>query len=436
MLNRSAVWSQAWPIMISQAAVPVPGLVDTALIGRTEDAIALAGLAVGIAIINFLFWSFGFLRMGTTGLVSQANGASDQLEVSAVLIRAIGLGLCLGLILTVFQSGLLRAGITIMNIEGEAADKAMAYGAARFWGAPAELTVYAITGWLLGMNRSRQALTLQIVLNLANVAISFWFVLGLDLGVTGVGLGTSAANAVAMVFGLASLAKTLRIMPEKRILWDVRQLKKMFSVNADIMIRTFALLILFSWFTRSGARLGEEQLAANHVLLQIMAIAAYVLDAFAYVAEARVGAAKGAGNRDAFWRAVRLTGEFAIICGLGLAMLSLVLGETIIALLTNDVATRQLAANYLPYCTAMIALGAAPFLLDGIFIGATQSRDFRNAAIFATLVYVLLDLSLRPFAATGLWIALTASYILRAAPLALRLTSIANQIGSPTLKNH
>ena len=407
-LTRRAIWMQAWPIILSQASTPLAGLVDTAVIGRTGDTLSLGAVAIGVTAMNLILWTFGFLRMGTTGLTSQAEGSKDQEEVQATVIRATGLGLGIGVVLFLVQSLLLAGVMRFLSVENALREMALDYARARFWGAPFELAVYALNGWLLGQNRSASALAVQIVMSAANIIFSLWLVLGLDMGPAGVGAGTAIAQAIAFVFGIALCMRLIAnaggwrdgVFGRSRLL-DVDRLKRLFSVNTDILIRTLALLILFSWFTRSGAMLGETQLAANHVLMQIMMVVAFVLDAFAYTAEARVGSAIGAGSVEKFWRAVRLTGEFCVASGLVLALIVFAAGDLFIASLTQVEAVQQAASTYLPYCALISALGAFPWMLDGIFIGATRTADMRNAAIVVTIIYIALDIALRPFGATG-----------------------------------
>ena len=434
-LTRRAVWSQAWPIVLSQATTPLAGIVDTAVIGRTEDTSALAAVAVGVTVMNLLLWNFGFLRMGTTGLVSQAEGANDQYQVQATLLRATVLGALIGLILLIAQVALLYAAMSYLAIDSELRSTATSYAKARFWGAPFELAVYAFNGWLLGLNRSGAALLLQIVMNIANILFSVFFVAVLGLGPAGVGYGTAIAQFIACFCGCLLSWRLVRQcggwqaeLFDWRRLFAFSKLKRLLSVNFDIMIRTFALLMLFGWFTRAGARIGEAQLAANHVLMQIMTVAAFVLDAFAHVAEARVGQAIGAGSRRSFWRAVRLTAEFCLAAGALLGLIVLIFGNSFIAGLTKSEEVQAIATLWLPFIAIICVLGAFPWMLDGIFIGATRTAAMRNAAIAVTLLYVLLDITLRGLGPLGLWMAMTSTYILRGLSLSIALPGLVRSI--------
>ena len=437
-LTRRSIFTQAWPIMLGQASIPLVGIVDTAVIGRTGDAVALAGVALGATIISLVFWTFGFLRMGMTGLTAQAQGSGERSEVEALLLRALALGLGLGFVLLAISWPIREAALAILSGTPAVDGEASGYMQGRFIGAPAALAVYAINGWLLGLGRTREALFLQIVMNVANIGLDVWFVWGLGYGAFGVGLGTACAEVTALVLGLvlvgrvaganvlAMLARTPR-----SLLTDRARLAKLFAVNRDIMIRTIALLILFTWFANAGARQGATALAANHVLLQFVSFAAFILDAFAFTAEERVGTAIGQRDRARFLRAIRLTGEFSLASGALLALAFLLAGGPLIDLLTTDPQVREIARTFLPFAALIPLLGMPSWMLDGVFIGATRGKALRNAGVIATVLYVALDLALRPYGNWGVWIAMSASYLLRAGGLAVYFPGLLKELELP-----
>ena len=416
--------------MLGQTTVPLVGIVDTAVIGRTGDAAALAGVALGATIINFMFWSFGFLRMGMTGMTAQASGAGDTDEIDALLVRGIGIGLMIGMVLFAAQLVVIPLALAIFAGGAEVHAATGPFIAARLFGAPAGLAVFAINGWLLGLGRTRAALALQIVMNLANAGLDILFVWHWHMGVAGVGLGTSAAEWVALATGLALVAPHLHALKDRARLIDRTALKRLFAVNGDIMIRTVALLVLYAWFANAGARLGATSLAANQVLMQMVALVAFVLDGFAFTAESRVGHALGAGSRATLVRAIRLTGEFSLVIALLAGVLIILFGGPGIRLLVVDAGVRNQAIALLPLVIALPLIGFPAWLLDGIFIGATQGRALRNAAILSTALYILTDLALRPWGATGMWVALLASYGYRAVALGWHLPGLLRRVGS------
>ncbi|MBS0479188.1 MAG: MATE family efflux transporter [Proteobacteria bacterium] len=436
-LTRRSILAQAWPIMLGQITVPLVGLVDTAVIGRTGDAVALAAVALGSFVVTFLFWTFGFLRMGMTGLTAQAWGAGDHGEVRALLIRGVATGFALGAVLLALQGLVVPLAFRLFAGSGQLDAVAEGFVAVRLYGAPAALAGFAINGWLLGLGRTRHALVLQIVMNVANIGLDLLFVWHFHMGARGVGFGTSSAEWIALATGLAIVGNALgaegraAIRREVGRAFDPAALKRLFGVNADIMVRTVALLALFGWFANAGARLGPVQLGANHVLSQFVGLAAYVLDGFAFTAESRVGQAIGARSRTDFLRAIRLTGEFSAASGLAFAAAIALGGSWLVDLMTTNPEVKARALAYAPFAALQPLIGAPAWLLDGIFIGATRGQALRNAAILSTILYVATDLVLRPWAAAGVWIALTLSYVYRAGALALYWPGLLKDVGAP-----
>jgi MATE family multidrug resistance protein len=427
-LTRRAIAAQAWPIMLGQASIPLVGLVDTAIIGRTGDPVALAAVALGTTVVNLVFWTFGFLRMGITGLTAQAAGAGDVREVEAMLARGLVTGFGLGVILFAAQLVLIPLAFALLAGSGALDATAGGYVAARFLGAPAGLAVFAVNGWLLGFGRTRAALLLQIVMNVVNIALDVTFVWHFGWGARGVGLGTACAEWTALATGLMIAGPGVLRRLGDRAVYARAALRRLFAVNADIMVRTIALLTLFAWFTSAGARLGAETLAANHVLMQFVSIAAFVLDGFAFTAESRVGHAIGAGLRRDMARAIRLTGEFSFATGLAFAAATLIAGPALIDLLTRAAGVRATASAMLPYAALVPLVGMPAWLLDGVFIGATAGRALRNAALLATALYIATDLALRPLGEAGLWLALLASYGFRAVALGVRVPALMRSV--------
>ncbi|ACT58599.1 MATE family efflux transporter [Hirschia baltica] len=435
ILTRKDVLSQAWPILLSQASIPLVGLVDTAIIGRTGDATELAGVALGASVIGFIFWSFGFLRMGVTGLTAQAIGADNTNEVQSILVRSVLIGCIIGAVLTILQLLFISTAFQILQAGPDVETAATGYASARFWGAPAILASYAINGWLLGLGKSKWALALQIITNSANILLDLYFVIELDMGAEGVGWGTAIAEWCALISGLiicaVLISKNGGLKPhilQLTSLLNKDRLKHMFAVNGNIMIRTMALLALLTWFANSGARQGEIQLAANHVLMQMLTVSAFVLDAFAVTAEARVGAAFGAKSKQHFWNAVKLTTEFAFSGALLAAIAIYFGGNTFIDIVVKNQEIVQTAKLFLPMAAAAPVLGVVAWQLDGIFIGTTNTAAMRSSTVMTLIIYIALDLALHPMGNWGVWIAFNASYVLRAITLGAFLPQLIHRI--------
>lgn len=435
--TRRAIFAQAWPIIVGQALVPLVGVVDVAVIGRLSDARNLGGVALGATILNLVFWTFGFLRMGVTGITAQAHGARDDTEVGATILRALTLGIALGAMLLVLSPVIVPVSLSLMAPPDGVDAAARGFLTFRLFGAPAALGFYAINGWLLGLGRTRLALGVHALMNGVNIGLDLLFVGGLGMGARGVGLGTSLAEWSALIGGLMAIRLVLgpawraelRAIGRARVL-EAAAIRRLIAVNADIMVRTLAMLAIFTWFTRSAAALGPVPLAANHVLMQFVSISAFVLDGFAFTAEARVGSAIGARSRSALLRAIRLTGEFSLGGGLLFTLLIMLVGRGAIAWLTHDPAIRAMAGAMLPYCAAIPTVGVGSWLLDGIFIGAVAGNILRNAALAALALYLLTDFMLRPLGAAGIWLALLASYAYRAMALGVAVPALLRRVSA------
>lgn len=427
-VSHRGVLALAWPIVLAQIATALTGVVDTAVMGRTGTAVDLAAVALASVTFSFVYWGFGFLRMATTAQTAQAQGAGDAAEARAVLQRALLLGGGLGVVLLGLFP-LIRAG-ALLGFQAEAAVEAevAAYLVARIGGAPAALAGFAITGWLLGTGRTRALLVFQVVLNGINAALDATFVTVLDLGPRGIGMGTAIAEWAAVGVGLLLVRSGLR---DAAPLFDRERLLSMFRANRDIMARTLALLLAFAWFLNSGALVGSEDLAGNQVLLQFIAVSAFVLDAFAFVAEKEVGEAIGASDRARLVRAMRVTTELALGFGVVFSLVFWLGGGPVIRWFVDDPGARAAALWHLPWCAVVPAIGVVAWQLDGFFLGATRGRALRNAAVVATALYIGLDLVLRPaWGNAGVWTAFVAMYALRALALAPGVPGLLAAAGS------
>lgn len=424
-LTRGAVARQAWPIILANAAVPALGLVDTAVIGHYGSAVELGALALGALLFNFVYWSFGFLRMGTTGFAAQAAGAGDEAEVRATLARAVLLATGLGAALLVLQWPVAWLYFALIDGSGAVESVAGEYFRARIWGAPAALVLFACSGLLVGLGRSRELLLVQLLLNGLNAGLDVWFAGALGLGARGIGLGTALAEWGTCAVAIAVVLRVLRarhgdgapFLPWARIA-DLARIRAALAANGDILLRTLCLLFGFAWFANAGAGFGDVTLAANHILLQLVSFSAFFLDGFAFVAEASVGAAWGARDGARFRRAVRLTSELAAGTALALALLVLLLGEAIVSALTVLPAVRDGAAAHLPWAALYVLLSVAAFQLDGIFIGTTRTREMRNAGLLSLAVFLACaDWLAGRYGNHGLWAAFVVFVMARALAL-------------------
>jgi len=427
-LTRSSALALAWPVVLAQAATALTGVVDTTVMGRVGGKVELAAVGVAAVTFSFVYWAFGFLRMSTTGLVAQAEGAGQASLGRAHLLRALVAGAGFGLVIVVAAGPLEWVAMESFGAAAEVEAEARAYFRARIWGAPAALMGYGVTGWLLGTGRTRQLLAFQVVLNVVNIALDVVLAGALHWGPMGIGAGTAVAEWVSLAFGLWVVRSGLRGATP---LLDRTQLIALFAANRDILIRTLALLLSFAWFVNSGARVGTAALAGNEVLLQFIAVSAFVLDAFAFVAEKEIGEAVGRGDREQLRRAMRVTSELAVAFGLALSALLLVSGGQFIEWMVLDEEARRVALEYLPYCAAVPVLGVPAWQLDGAFLGATRGRALRNAAVIATAVYIGLDVVLSSrLANTGVWAAFLVMYVARGVSLGVYWPGLVRTVGA------
>lgn len=422
-IRHSAIIRLAFPIILANAAVPLLGLVDTAVIGHSGGAADVGAIALGSLIFSFLFWGFGFLRMGTSGFTAQAAGAGDYREVRTAFIRALLLGGAIGLLLILLQYPITLLAFWLLDGSSDVELGAQTYMQTRIWGAPATLASYAIMGTLIGLGHTRQLLWLQLFLNGVNLLLDVIFVTVLDWGLQGIARGTVIAEWLCFILGAFILFRLLSskyhhnndaffVWPH---IFQRNSLLNTLRINSDIMWRTLFMLTGFGWFTNQGAQFGDTTLAANHILLQFISFSAFFLDGFAFALESLVGKAIGARNRALFDRAIIVSTQIAATCALGLMCLLIIAGTTAISALNPLVAIQQEAQHYLPYAALYVLLSFAAFQLDGIFIGATRSHAMRNASLFSLMIFLTAAWVLTPIAGNhGLWIAFILYVVARA----------------------
>lgn len=423
-LTHRAVLAVAGPIVLSNVTTPLLGVVDTAVIGQLGDPKYIGGVALGALIFTSVYWSFGFLRMGTTGLTAQARGAKDTPELRAALGRALLIAFLGGSLLIALQWPLRFAAFALLDGTAEVEGLARSYFDIRIWSAPAALANYALLGWFIGLERARTALLLQVFLNGLNIVLDFWFVAGFGWGVAGIAAGTLIAELSAALLGVLLALRYLRGTRDAgHAGWDWRliiarqPLLRTVAINRDILIRTVALLAAFAWFTAQSAKAGNVVLAANAILLQLVSVSAYFLDGFAFAAEVLVGKAIGARNRGDLFAAVRLSGLWAVVMALLISVAYMLAGPAIIDLLSIDPGVRATGREFLGWAVAMPIVSVWCFQLDGIFIGATRGAEMRNASLASTGIFLLLWWALLPLGTDGLWFAFLLFNVARAATL-------------------
>jgi multidrug resistance protein, MATE family len=405
-LTHSAVVRLALPMTLAHISTPLLGFVDATVIGRLGQAHLLGAIAAAAVIFDFIFWGFGFLRMGTASLTAQAIGRGDVVEGHAALLRALIMAAALGLTVIVLQVPIAWIGFGLLKASEPVTQAARSYYDIRIWSAPFALANYALLGAFIGRGKPGIALGLEILINLSNMALNVAFVYGLSMGVRGSACGTLCAEILGVIAGLVALSTIDRswFSVEAVTLKDRARLIQMMSINRDLIIRTVALLLSYAFFTSQGARHGDVLLAANAVLMNLYLIGAYFLDGFATVAQMLCGQALGAADGARFRQAVRLTTIWCLSFSACLSAIAFLAAPAFIALVSTSEAVRQAASLYFPYAALASFLGALAFEFDGVFIGAAWTRDMRNLMLASLAFYLAIFWALSGLGNAGLWL--------------------------------
>lgn len=423
------VLALAWPIILSNLSVPLVGIVDTAVVGQIPDPKYMASVAVGATLFSSVFWIFGFLRMGTTGFVSQAMGANNAQEVAESLLRAIMIALVLSAVVIVLQSPIVLLTLSLMN-PGEALEPIIRdYFDIRIYSAPATFINYCILGCLIGLQKMRWALMLQLVLNGSNLLLDVIFVLYMGMDSAGVAWASLISEYLACFVGLWLLRSYLKLAFNKSVeplsewfgkLFAPDKLKAFFEVNGNLFLRTLFLTAAFFFFTSRGAQFGVVVLAANAILINLLQMLAYGLDGFAQSAEALTGGAYGVKNRKAFQQAVKVSTLWAGVAAILIAIVYALLGQSIVASMTVNPEVIATALQYLPWLIAAPIIAVWSYQFDGIFTGAMDTRTMRNTVLFSAIIYVGLVYLLTPSMGNhGLWLSMMIFLGLRGLTLGL-----------------
>ena len=403
------MWRIAAPMILSNISVPLLGMVDTGVTGHLESPVYLGAVAIGAMIFSFLYTGVNFLRMGTTGIAAQSFGADDNDGLRVALGQALVVALLVAMALIAFQRPLGRLAMYLLGPDAEIQVHALEYFSIRIWSAPGTLANYALIGWFIGLQNARIPLLIFLTINLTNIVLDLLFVIVLGMKVDGVALASVLAEysglLVGGAFAIAALKKRSGHWPIQRLV-NLSAYKAFFSVNANLFVRTMALMFTIGFVTAQGARLGGLILAANAVLMNFQTLTSFGLDGIAHAAEALVGKAIGQNRRDALVEAVRLTLKWSLIFALGFTATFLLAGPMIIGLLTDLPDVREAAMRYLPWLIASPLVSVWCFLYDGVYVGATRAKEMRNIMIASTLfVFLPAWYFLQPLGNDGLWLA-------------------------------
>ncbi len=399
-------------MILSNVSVPLLGMVDTGVTGHLESPAYLGAVAIGSTVFSFLYFGVNFLRMGTTGIAAQRFGGEDHDGLRVVLGQALIVALAIALSLLLLQRPIGDVALALLGGDAETQEHAATYFFVRIWSAPGTLANFVLIGWFLGLQNARVPLLIFLTINITNIVLDLLFVLVLGMKVDGVALASVIAEYTGLLVGSFCVVTALR---ERAGHWPREQFRNLtaykafFAVNANLFVRTIALLFTFGFVTAQGARLGPTILAANAVLLNFQNLTALGLDGIAHAAEAMVGKAVGQKDEDALRQTVSLTLRWSVLFAVGFTLVYIIAGPAIVRLLTDLSDVRQTAMNYLPWVIALPLISVWCFLYDGVYIGMTRAREMRNIMLLSTLaVFLPVWFVAQPLGNHGLWLALLA----------------------------
>lgn len=426
--NRS-ILRLALPSILANITIPLVGIVDVAIIGHISSAVAVGGIAVGTMLFDLLYWNFGFLRVGTSGLTAQAFGRGNQREQCQLLVQSIGTALVATAFIWLIQWFFIEAVLWCMPCSPEVAEFAKQYFYIRIWAAPATLSLMAFKGWFIGMQNTVAPMLTDIVVNVVNMAASYYLAVYTPLGALGVACGTLIAQYCGLAVANATLTlhyrEVLRSTTIKdSLLW--KEMKRLFVTNGNLFLRSLCFMVIYVGYTSLMSKYGDEELAVSAILMKLFMLFSYFIDGFAYAAEALVGKDGAATNGSKHWHkneTVRLTVKtlFVWACGLGIAC-SLFYGccsHLLVELMTSDAILQTVAEQYTIFLALMPFISSLAFLYDGVFVGAAMAVEVRNCMIWAAVAFVLV------YVATAQWLGPTAIYLAYLAHLLIRTAYLA-----------
>ena len=411
----------AVPNVISNITIPLLGMVDMAVAGRLGSEATIGALAVGTSTFNFIYWNCAFIRMGTSGLTAQAYGARREQECANNLVRGVVVALLLALTLLIFRKPVGTLALRLMGGSSDVQALAGEYFFHRIWAAPASIALFAMQGWFIGMQDSRTPMYTALLSNVINIGTCLWFVFGMGMGIKGIALSTVAAQYGGLLFSIVMLATRYRGVLAKidlRSSLHREPMRRFFSVNKDIFIRSLCVVSVYTFFTAASSRFGDLTLAANALLMQLFTLYSYMSDGFAYAAESLTGRFVGERNRPALRSSIR----GLALWSLGIAVIFVVVfffgWDGIMLLFNSTDAIIAEAKEYIVWVVAVPLVGFLPFLIDGIMLGATRTRVLRNTLLISTAIFYAMFYSLvGTLGNNALWLSFVVFIFLRGAIL-------------------
>ncbi len=404
-INRE-ILALAVPSIVANITTPLLGLVDTAITGHLGSEIFLAAIAVGSGMFNMLYWLFAFLRMGTSGMTAISYGSHDPQSQALVLYRGLLIALVASLMIIAVSSPICNLLLWFMDADPATSSLARQYFGIVVWGAPAVLGSYVLNGWFLGMQSSRRPMTISIVINVCNIAISpvLAFIFGMKL--TGVAIGTLSAQWIGLIVGLIMCRAYHPVSQKFNEIFNLVQLRRYFTINRDIFLRTLCLIVVTLWFTREGAKQSDTMLAVNALLMQLFILFSYMIDGFAFAGEALVGRFVGTHDTASLKTCIRGLMKWGAILALIYTCIYFLAGQEILSILTDDAGVLSVAREYLPWAVTVPLAGFLAFIWDGVYIGGTATRGMLLSMAGAMIVFFITYFTLFPYLHNhALWLA-------------------------------
>jgi len=417
------------PIFFANLAIPMVGIIDTALMGNLGSLSYLSATSVAANLFSMIFWSFGFLRMGTVGMVSQANGRNDYTEILNIVVRNLLFVLAISITIILLQNLILSLSLKIFDLSEATRNLYEQYFKIRVYSAPGELTLYIITGLFVGLQKTKTSSLAVGFFSILNILLSIVLVTKFDLNIKGVAYGTLFSalitSIIFLIYMFWYLSKYTKISINFAQIFNLKKIKNIFNINLNIFIRTILLTFSFLWFTYLGTQIGEDYVAANAILINLVFLSAFILDAYAFSTEGIVGYSLGKKDLNLFKNIVKNSFILSSISGLIISIIFFFTYNLVINLMSDINEIRELSSSYAVWLIILPVISSFCYQFDGIFIGASQTKELRNAMIFSVFSYLLISILLIKFLFnTGIWISLCIFMILRAVSLFYYLDKI------------
>ena len=417
------------PIFFANLAIPMVGIIDTALMGNLGNLSYLSATSVAANLFSMIFWSFGFLRMGTVGMVSQAHAQNNYKEILNIILRNLLFVFTISLLILITQYFILNLSLKIFDLSELTQQFYTQYFKIRIYSAPGELTLYIITGLFIGLQKTKISSLAVGFFSILNIILSILFVIKYNLNIKGVAYGTLysaiTTSVIFLTYTFYYLSKYTELRLDIKELVDINKIKNIFNINFNIFIRTILLTFSFLWFTYLGTQIGEEYIAANTILINLVFLSAFILDAYAFSTEGMVGFSLGKKDLSLFKTIIKNSFILSSITGLIISIIYLLVNQYVINLMSDIEEIRDLSSKYVIWLIILPFIASFCYQFDGIFIGVSQTKELRNAMIFSVFCYLIISIFLtKYFSNTGVWISLCIFMILRATSLYYYLDKI------------